>query len=521
MNRLRLTALAVVGLGIGCALLGVVYLLRTGATQKDPEPALEIIYPAESALFPVDMVAPTFTWRDNTGAKEWRVSVGCGDETPPIGQTVSTNRWRPGPDVWRPFAERSAGRNVTLTVSNLAEATAGGADPARSVTFGISPDPVVAPIFYRVVTLPFQSKGEAAVKHRLSISWHLFAPTLDRPPHVVLKDMETCANCHSFSLDGKTMGMDVDIGKDKGGYMVRSVEPEMPVGKDHTISWNAYRRHEGASSFGVLPQVSPDGRYVACTVKDLVVLFDSTANIAFSQNFYPVTGIIVIYDRETGKIEPLPGADDPAYVQTNPSWTPDGKQLLFARSVAGIRTGPGILYSVQEKRRKIEKLKNAARNGETFVYDLYRIPFNGGKGGTPEPVLGASHNGKSNYFPKFSPDGKWLVFCQARSFMLLQPDSTLYIIPAEGGTPRAMACNEPGKMNSWHSWSPNSRWMVFSSKRTGPYTQIWLTHIDEQGRDSPAVLIEGTVPPERAANIPEFVNMPADQVFSIDIARGR
>ncbi|NIM70663.1 MAG: hypothetical protein GTO48_09490, partial [Xanthomonadales bacterium] len=45
---------------------------------------------------------------------------------------------------------------------------------------------------------------------------------------------------------------------------------------------------------------------------------------------------------------------------------------------------------------------------------------------------GASHNGMSNYFPRFSPDGKWLVFCQSDSFMLLQPDSTLYIVPSTG-----------------------------------------------------------------------------------------
>jgi len=25
----------------------------------------------------------------------------------------------------------------------------------------------------------------------------------------------------------------------------------------------------------------------------------------------------------------------------------------------------------------------------------------------------------SNYFAKYSPDGKWIVFCKAKSFMLL------------------------------------------------------------------------------------------------------
>ena len=143
--------------------------------------------------------------------------------------------------------------------------------------------------------------------------------------------------------------------------------------------------------------------------------------------------------------------------------------------------------------------------GRKFLYDLYRIPFNDGKGGKAEPIPGASNNGMSNYFAKYSPDGKWIVFCKAKSFMLLQPDSELYIIPAEGGEARRLRCNT-GRMNSWHSWSPNSRWLVFSSKANSPYTQLFLTHIDEQGESSPPVVLSRFTQEQRAANIPEFVN---------------
>ena len=61
-------------------------------------------------------------------------------------------------------------------------------------------------------------------------------------------------------------------------------------------------------------------------------------------------------------------------------------------------------------------------------------------------------------------------------------------------------------MNSWHSWSPNSRWLVFSSKSKGPYTQLYLTHIDEDGNDSPPVLLENMAFNNKAANIPEFLS---------------
>lgn len=61
-------------------------------------------------------------------------------------------------------------------------------------------------------------------------------------------------------------------------------------------------------------------------------------------------------------------------------------------------------------------------------------------------------------------------------------------------------------MNSWHSWSPNSKWLVFSSKSRGPYTQLYLTHIDENGIDSPPVFLENMAFSSKAANIPEFYN---------------
>jgi tetratricopeptide (TPR) repeat protein len=70
-------------------------------------------------------------------------------------------------------------------------------------------------------------------------------------------------------------------------------------------------------------------------------------------------------------------------------------------------------------------------------------------------------------------------------------------------------------MNSWHSWSSNSRWLVFSSKVNGPYTQLFLTHIDEDGHDSPPVLLERFTSPDRAANIPEFVALPGDAIATI------
>ena len=97
----------------------------------------------------------------------------------------------------------------------------------------------------------------------------------------------------------------------------------------------------------------------------------------------------------------------------------------------------------------------------------------------------------------------------------MRPDGKLYIVPAEGGEARQMRANTP-LMNSWHSFSPNGRWMVFSSKSRSPYTEMFLTHIDADGNDTPAIVVENSTAANRAVNIPEFVNIPPGGLLKID-----
>ena len=190
-------------------------------------------------------------------------------------------------------------------------------------------------------------------------------------------------------------------------------------------------------------------------------------------------------------------------------------------TASGVRTESRS--SLHEPRRaiRVRRARDCATHAndpnETQIqYDLYRIPFNDGKGGTAERIVGASENGMSNNFPKVSPDGKWIVFVQCKNGQLMRPDSQLYIIPAAGGTARRLRANTR-LMNSWHSWSPNGRWLVFSSKARSPYTQMYLTHIDANGNSSPAILIDNATASNRAVNIPEFVNINPDGIDQIEV----
>ncbi len=465
---------------------------------------LEVAYPRDGTLFPPEIVAPTFRWRSG-GSQAWLVDVNLGPSA--VVQAVCYSpRWKPSADVWEHIKSRCVDRSAVVTIIGVTLTRPPRIVAGARFAIRTSGDRVDAPIFYREVNLPFID----AVKDPSMIRWRFGSIADEQAPPIVLTGLPVCGSCHSFSADGTLLGMDVDYSNDKGSYAIADVNEEMVLTDDAIITWSDYRRSDGVETFGLLSQVSPDGRYVISTVKDKSV-FVPRPDLAFSQLFFPFQGILCVYDRQTGAFASLPGADDPNYVQSNATWSPDGQTLVFARSRSYELNTPVTRGKVL---LSPEDCNEFLRDGKPFLFDLYRIEFNDGAGGIPQPLKGASDNAKSNFFPKYSPDGRWIVFCRATSYMLLQPDSELYIIPAEGGVARRLECNTD-RMNSWHSFSPNGRWLVFSSKHNTPYTQLFLAHIDEQGRSSPPVLLEHFTAADRAANIPEFVNTRATAIRHI------
>ncbi len=486
---------------------------RTGNAQLNTSNArrLEITYPLDQTVFPPDIAAPTFRWEDGgSGAESWLVAFRFSDGGDELHFRSPAPEWTVPDDAWEAIKRRSREQAAQVAISGVRRTGAETVLSQAAVRISTSADEVGAPLFFREVNLPFISAVKNPAAH---IRWRFGPISSPEPPPVVLDKLPVCGNCHSFSADGTILGMDIDYANDKGSYAVATVGARMTLDKDAMITWSDYRREDGDPTFGLLSQVSPDGRYVVSTVKDRSV-FVATDDLAFSQLFFPFKGILAVYDRRTGQFQALPGADDERFVQSNPAWSPDGQTIVFARSPA---------YELKKLLGKNKVLLSAdecdvfLKKGEKFRFDLYRIPFNAGRGGTPELVAGGSNNGVSNYFPRFSPDGRWIVFCRADSFMLLQPDSQLYIIPAAGGEARRLSCNTR-RMNSWHSWSPNGKWLVFSSKAYSIYTQLMLTHIDQQGRSTPPVVLSRFTAPERAANIPEFVNAKPDAIRSITAA---
>jgi Flp pilus assembly protein TadD len=525
---------------VGVALLAIAMAAARSKTANQQLAAIIVDYPKDGSVFPPEITAPTFIWHDAAEhVAVWQVKVtfaGKGrpmsldshGEKPQVGEIdesyagfeppaltaeeETAHTWKPDDRTWAEIKRRSAKSAATVTVTGFGDERRAEPVSQGRVVIRTSADPAGAPIFFRDVPLvrntpSTEDRGtikplpDSAVPE---IKWRLRYLNEARS-RTVMQGVPTCINCHSFSRDGKTMGLDVDGPmNDKGLYGLVPVEKNTTIDNGHVIRWSEFTEEGSPKRFGFMSQISPDGNYVVTSVEPKAWrkgrterLFNAAyINYGFSQVFYPTEGVLTWYSKETGKLQPLPGADDPEYVQTSAFWSPDGKYLVFSRAKA---------KSAYEPNQQMPTYANDPKETQ-IQYDLYRIPFNGGKGGTPERVIGASENGMSNDFPKVSPDGKWIVWVQNKNGLLMRPDSKLYIVPFEGGEPRPLASNLP-VMNSWHSFSPNGRWLVFSSKPPTFYTRLYLTHVDEEGNTTPAIWIEGATAANRAANIPEFLNI--------------
>ena len=167
-----------------------------------------------------------------------------------------------------------------------------------------------------------------------------------------------------------------------------------------------------------------------------------------------------------------PGISKKDRLETWPAWSADGRYLYFCSSP--------ISWTAQTK---------VPPDGyDKIKYDLVRISYDveNDKWGEVETVLSAQDTGLSIAMPRTSPDGRWLMFCMCEYgyFPPWQPSSDLYIMDLKAAQEtgryeyRRLDINSD-ESEAWHSWSSNSRWIVFSSKREyGGFTRCYLSYVD-------------------------------------------
>ena len=274
-----------------------------------------------------------------------------------------------------------------------------------------------------------------------------------------------CVNCHTF-CDNSTDRMLMHVRSSKGPSMLliengqatnidsRTQFGSAPIG--HTV-WH------------------PSGRLIVFTVYRVAQFFHmarrevrDVVDLDSSMGYY-------LIESKTLKTDSKFSHKD--YLETFPTWSPDGRYLYFCRAP--------ILWSNREE--------VPPENFDKSKYSLVRISYDleSDTWGELETVLSSEQTGLSIIQPRLSPDGKFLLFCMCEygGFPAFQSNSDLYLMELSTGSYKRLDCNSE-ESESWHCWSSNSRWIVFSSKRgDGLFIRPYFSYIDEKGNAHKAFVL--------------------------------
>ena len=135
-------------------------------------------------------------------------------------------------------------------------------------------------------------------------------------------------------------------------------------------------------------------------------------------------------------------------------------------------------------------------------------------GSKVDTLYNAQLHQKSVSFPRVSPDGKNLVFTLHNwgNFSIWHKEADLWKVNLQTEEVVPLAEVNSDDVESYHSWSSNSRWLIFSSRRTnGLYTRPFIAYVDEKGETCKPFLLPQNNPLVYykqlmfSYNIPEFM----------------
>ena len=344
------------------------------------------------------------------------------------------------PRKWHRLLEQNTGNELKFQIFVMRNK---GWQSFIPITDTIAPQRIDRYITYRMTYPQFY------MKDRLEIRQRDLESSKER---LIISPKDGCFNCHTFyqhSTDkflfqarfyGKNYMMLHDRGK------TSLITPRLERPGSAYAAWH------------------PNGNLVALSMDLKVSVFPFVAGKGAEEvlEYTDLDGDLGIYNLQNNTISTTPGISQKDRMETQPAWSPDGKYLYFMSS-------PVV--------SKKEFLK--------VQYDLRRIGYDAGRDawGEVETLVSAKETGLGCTFPALSPDGKWLLFCMTDrgSFSIVRQGTDLYLMNVADKTYKKLEINSDHS-DSYHAWSSNGRWIVFTSKRTdGIFGKLFISYLDGEG----------------------------------------
>ena len=376
---------------------------------------------------------------------------------------------------WAALLEKSVGDSLRVSVSGLYNGAWKRFDP-----FGIyvSPDPIDYGLTYRLLEPGYEVYSHMGIYERELGSFR---------ERALLENtqFDGCVNCHASrqaNPDDYTLHI-----RGAHGATLLQLDGELQAFNTKTDS---------TLGFCVYPYWHPSGRYIAYSTNSTRQGFHVQEDKLIE--VFDLDSDIQVYDVKNNQVITAPQVKQTGVWESFPVFSPDGKTLYYT---AALQVEiPGELPQSR--------------------YSLMKVSFNpetGDIGTDVEMLLDANALQKSVCFPRPSYDGKYLMYtlCDYGTFPIWHHESDLWLLDLATGESRPLAEVNSADTDSFHNWSSNSRWFVFSSRRgDGLFTRLYLAHFDENGVAGKPFLLPQRNPRAYyqdlflSYNVPEFVTGP-------------
>ena len=393
--------------------------------QKSNE--LPPIYPDYCDITIPENIAPlNFLLRANCEA----IEVKAGDLT----LNASGNEVVFDIDYWKDLMAKTAGQTLNVTITALID---GQWTEYKSFSWQVVKDKVDPYLTYRLIEPDYEIWNHVQIQQRCVENFDVSA----LGHYEQLENR--CMNCHTYANQDPQLSMMYVRGPGGGAILNRNGE---------------------LSKLNIPGSVyfcfSPSGRYITYSTQKIIPAFHS--NPSKRLEVYDASSNVYVADMEKHQVIMSPLLSDSLKFETFPTFSPDGKYIYYC--AADTVSLPTEIHQLQ--------------------YRLVRIPFDEATGtiGTQVDTLFSE---RSVCHPRISPDGRFILYTVADygTFPIWHPEADLQMMNLQTGAIDTLAIVNSAKSDTYHSWSSNSRWFVFASKRDdGLYGKPYFCYIDKDGK---------------------------------------